>query len=1066
MVVPATANCTTATSPPPRGQRANPVAPPRPAAGDTVAPTPVSRLFGNAGNTSEQVYEMLDSDEDEVNDSLEVDMHSGWIPRLHELTVEPGAVETPAEEVALAARMGRASVVGSPSEEGVETPPIICPPEPIWPCPDDLRDLTPAELARSSDVFMQVAEELHFHWRVLKLGTEPVQPTPWLERLKFLCIVSSNLDEYFSKYMYDMSKTMRPLYERITEAVREITRQQEECFTWVILPALEKYDVRLLTYSALNVVQLQEVDAAFRTRLMPLLTPLTLDPTHPFPLLRSNALYLAVLLQGDSEDTPDASLSPSLSSPRASPAPPNAARDETIVGMLPAGMHVAWLRVPPSSRRFLQIDNERHVLPVEQAIIHNLGALFEDVTVLSAYPFRVTRNTKLELDKLELEATADFLTVVEENLRERQRRGAVRLEVSRDMPERLVTLLREQLHLEPAAVYRSRAPIVGLKDCFALTGVSVPALLYPPWRFKTPTLLGGYKYAVLRDQTSHMFSIMRHNDLLVSFPRHSFAETTLRFLESAARDPQVRLIKMVLYRCGNDSPVVQALIEAARRGVDVNVLVELKASFDEDQNVLYARMLQEAGCNVAYGVKGYKTHAKLILVVREEDGALVSYGNVATGNYNATTAKIYTDLSLFTCNPDICADVMDLFNVFTGYSAKRTFRKLLVSPVNMLDRFLQLIQQEVDAARAGHPARIICQCNGLTEVRITQRLYEASMAGVRIDMVVRGVCRVRPGVPGVSDNIRVVSLLGRFLLHARVFYFANGQGVGRPAYFIGSADWRSRNLYSRLEVVAPVEDKYLQHRLWRHLNQLLSDSVSGWEMLPDGRYFKGDSAALGRLRESVVTAREEAKAEVEKPRDIPSHLSDDGNASSVDVQQLPVVRKAGCVPVRVSRRPEAASADPTVGRKYEVLLITSTSSSSAAVAGNSLPLNNPSVTWVFAKGSIAYGEDGRDAAIREALEEAGVRGQLGPLVSITYKRKRRTVVATEMHILYVTQQLSHWGEDGQRVRRWFTMDEAAKVLTKEYLLNTLVRAREILGEGTHSGEVEGERESTAPQASP
>ncbi|KAF6002907.1 hypothetical protein F1559_000562 [Cyanidiococcus yangmingshanensis] len=928
-----------------------------------------------------------------------------------------------------------------------EMPLIVCPPEPIWPCGEDLRDLTPAELARSSDVFMQVAEELQFHWRVLKLGTEPVTPTPLLERLKFLCIVSSNLDEYFSKNMYDVSKTMRPLYERISAAVREITAQQETCLTNVILPSLANYDMRILRYADLNARQRSQMSQFFQARLFPLLTPLTLDPTHPFPLLRSYSLYLAVLLEGSQ-------LMPSLErstrdgdeSPIASMSPPNASLDQSIANVLPANMHVAWVRVPSSCSRFITVDNEKHFLPVEEIIIQNLSALFENVRVIAAYPFRVTRNTKLELDKIELSESEDFLKIVEENLYTRQRRAAVRLEVSREMPELLTTLLRDQLNLEPFAVYRSRAPIIGLNDCFMLANVNIPALRYPPWRFKTHSILAGYKYGVQSGHTGHMFELIRHNDLLFSFPIHAFDETTLRFLESAARDPGVRLIKMVLYRCGNNSPVVKLLMEAARRGVDVNVLVELKASFDEDQNVLYARMLQEAGCNVAYGVKGYKTHAKLILVVREENGVLASYSNVATGNYNATTAKIYTDFSLFTSREDICADVTDLFNVFTGYSAKKEFRKLLVSPVNMRDRFLELIQREIDNARSGYPARIICQCNGITEVLITQRLYEASMAGVRVDLIVRGICRVRPGITGISENIRVVSILGRFLLHARVFYFANARD-GRPEYYIGSADWRSRNLHARLEAVSPVEDKYLQQTLWRHLNRLLSDSVNGWEMLPDGRYVKGDSEALGHLRDAIMAARREAEAEALKPATQAPVTADDATPGSSETEHLPVVRKAGCVPVRLNRRRGTRRDD--IGLRYEVLLITSTSSSFSG--------NNPddpraaegsgsSVTWVFPKGSMAYGEDGRSAALREALEEAGVSGELGPLISVYQKRKRRTVVMTELYLLHVKQQLSLWGESGQRHRRWFTLDEAANLITKEYLLDALMKARQALGE--------------------
>jgi polyphosphate kinase len=614
---------------------------------------------------------------------------------------------------------------------------IVVPPEPVWQCPYDIASLSNQEASCNTDVFKQEGEELHFNWRVLELAVHPTTNTPLLERLKFLCIVSSNLDEYFAKRMFDIKTGDPALYATFSEKIHQLCRVQEDCLLEDILPSLEECGMHLTRFRDLTRTQQESMCLYYRDKVFPLLTPLSLDTTHPFPLLRSHSLYLAVLLQSE---------------------------EEKKLGRL-GQPHFAWLRVPNRVPRFVSPNDDPYkFLPIERLILHNLDTLFEGMHIISTHPFRVTRNTSLDLDSIYMDEDEDFLHVVEENIMKRQRRAAVRLEVSSDVPEALLTVLKEQLDLDDESVYFVRSPILGLKDAFPLSQLKIfPELRYPKWEFHSHPML-----KMMKQRNISFFDAMRRSDMLFRFPLHSFDESTLAFLQTAAKDPSVFCIKIVLYRCGDNSPVVAALVEAAQRGVDVSVIIELKASFDEDQNVVYARILQNAGCNVAYGVKGLKTHAKVILIIREEalengNKKFQSYVNISTGNYNASTARLYTDLSFFTCKADICADVQDLFNVFTGISRKKSYRKLLVSPMFMLDQFLELIQVEIENARNGKPSQIVAQMNGLTESRITEKLYEASQAGVQIDLIVRGMCRVRPGVKGKSESIRVVSILGRFL---------------------------------------------------------------------------------------------------------------------------------------------------------------------------------------------------------------------------------------------------------------------------------------------------------------
>ncbi|GJQ13579.1 hypothetical protein GpartN1_g5370.t1 [Galdieria partita] len=897
---------------------------------------------------------------------------------------------------------------------------IVVPPEPVWQCPYDISTLSNQEASFNTDVFKQEGEELHFNWRVLELAVHPTTDTPLLERLKFLCIVSSNLDEYFAKRMFDIKTGDPALYATLSEKIHQLCRVQEECLLEDILPALEECHMHLTRFRDLTRTQQDSMCLYYREKVFPLLTPLSLDTTHPFPLLRSHSLYLAVLLQSE---------------------------EEKRLGRL-GQPHFAWLRVPNRVPRFISPnDDPCKFLPIERLILHNLDTLFEGMHIISTHPFRVTRNTSLDLDSIYLDEDEDFLRVVEENILKRQRRAAVRLEVSSDVPDALLTVLKEQLDLDDDSVYFVRSPILGLKDAFPLSQLKIfPELRYPKWEFHShPTL------KMMKERNISFFDAMRRTDLLFRFPFHSFDESTLTFLQTAAKDSSVFCIKIVLYRCGDNSPVVAALVEAAQRGVDVSVIIELKASFDEDQNVLYARILQNAGCNVAYGVKGLKTHAKVILVIREENlengnKKFQSYVNISTGNYNASTARLYTDLSFYTCKADICADIQDLFNVFTGISRKKSYRKLLVSPMFMLDQFLDLIQVEIENARNGKPAQIVAQMNGLTESRITEKLYEASQAGVQIDLIVRGMCRVRPGVKGKSESIRVISILGRFLQHARVFFFMNHGS--KPKFFIGSADWRSRNLISRVEVVTPIEDSCLQKKLWKYLRRLRTNEFEGWEMLSDGRYRKALHQDKPRIRNDGdggvtyvvggVNIEEEPKSVfdrlwLDETEDDSEHETQSSGGTSreedwkskkhKDNREPLQVYKAGCIAVRVNSK-----------GVNQVLLITARNRESMLEGGEA-------DAWVLPRGTVLSSETPAEAAIRETLEEAGVGGEIGPLICTTQQRKGRKTIETSWHLLRVDSQASTWDDAVRRRRQWFTFTEAERLLTKAHFREAVQQAK-------------------------
>ncbi len=650
---------------------------------------------------------------------------------------------------------------------------------------------------------------LEFNSRVLNEAFDTRNPL--LERLKFLAIFGSNLDEFYMVRVAGLRRQLAanvtattpdgltPLeqLEAIDRKVRELTALQRRCLHEELLPRMAQHGIELVGMDELEPSEWAAVDAFFESQVFPVLTPLAVDPGHPFPYISNLSLSLAVEVR-DPETGDD---------------------------------HFARVKVPKSLPRWVPFGRPHRFVPLEQVIGANLGALFPGMEVRNWYAFRITRNSDIEL--ADTDEPEDLLQQIEEHVFRRRFGEVVRLEVEGDMPEEMQSLLIEELRddrLPPPATLTSRdvhnvGALLELGDLMALASLDIPELRDPPLLPVTPS--------PFRDSGDSVFDAIRRGDVLVHHPFESFATTVEHFLESAAEDPDVLAIKMTLYRTSGDTPVVRALTEAAELGKQVVVLVELKARFDEANNIAWARTLESAGVHVVYGVVGLKTHGKIALAVRREADGIRRYVHIGSGNYNSRTARLYTDFGLFTCNPSIGADLSDLFNYLTGFSRQHLYRKLLVAPGNMRDRFLELINREAEHARAGRAARIIGKMNALTDEEVIRALYDASAAGVETDLIVRGICGLRPGIPGVSDRIRVISIVGRFLEHSRLWYFANG---GAEEYFLGSTDWMQRSFDRRVEVVAPVEHPDLHARLHALLDTYLRDQRQTWELSADGSY--------------------------------------------------------------------------------------------------------------------------------------------------------------------------------------------------------------------------------------
>lgn len=643
---------------------------------------------------------------------------------------------------------------------------------------------------------------LEFNRRVLHEAEDPQNPL--LERLKFVAIFDNNLDEFFMKRVGGLKQqlasqvlelppdglTPRQQIAIVDGVVRPLIAEHRRVFNTEILPALRQHGLEILRWSELRASERRHFTEFFERQLFPALTPLALDPAHPFPFISNLSLSLAVSVKAPGEST----------------------------------ARFARVKVPHILTRWLQVPGTLRYVPLEEVIIHNLEQLFPGMEIAESHPFRVTRNADVQRNEEEAD---DLLEAIQEELRERRFAFPVRLEVAAGMPAWMRSLLGEELEIHESEVYEIEGPLA-LRDLMPLGSVPLPSLRFRPWSPVTPPQL----FCADPDDFD-LFAALAGGDILVHHPYDSFANSVQRFIEAAAADPAVLAVKQTLYRTSADSPNMRALIRAAEDRKQVAVTVEIKARFDEAANIEWAERLEKVGAHVCYGVVGLKTHAKVALVVRQERGELRCYVHLATGNYNPDTAKVYTDLGLFTTSEDIAGDAVQLFNMLTGYVHKPRFKKLLVAPINMRQRFLELIEREVQHQRAGRGGRIIAKMNALDDRQIIEALYDASAAGVEMDLMVRGICRLRAGLPGRSETIRVVSIVGRFLEHARIFCFGN---AGKPEHYIGSADWMTRNLDARVEAIAPVEDPRLQEELQAILDLQLADNVKAWDMQADGSY--------------------------------------------------------------------------------------------------------------------------------------------------------------------------------------------------------------------------------------
>jgi polyphosphate kinase len=672
--------------------------------------------------------------------------------------------------------------------------------------PDHIR-IMPDDSSPGSLYLNRELSWLAFNARVLNEALD--SRVPLLERVKFLGIFSANLDEFYMVRVAGLRRqvaagvvatppdglTPQEQLDAIAAEVARLTELQQTCLD-ELMTELAPQGVRLLAVKDLTPAEWGAIDEYFESQVFPVLTPLAVDPGHPFPYISNLSLSLAVEIR----------------------------EPET------GEMRFARVKVPRSLSRWVPVEGRpHHVVPLEQVIGANLGSLFPGMEIAAWYAFRITRYSDLDIP---VEEPEDLLATIEEQVYNRRFGEVVRLEVQKDMPLHLRTLLLDELREDnvpgPGGLserdVHNAGTLLDLSDLILLATLDVPALHDAPFTATTP--------AELRDG-HNIFDIVREGDLLVHHPFDSFTASVERFLQEAAEDDHVLAIKLTLYRTSGDTALVRALVNAAQRGKQVAVIVELKARFDEANNIIWARQLEDAGVHVAFGSATLKTHAKTALVVRREADGIRRYVHIGSGNYNSKTARVYTDVGLITCSPSIGADVSDLFNSLTGYSRQRLYRKLLVAPVNLRDRFIDLIRREAEHARARRPARIIGKMNALVDADIIDELYKASQAGVEIDLIVRGICCLRPGLPEVSDRIRVISIIGRFLEHSRLWYFSNG---GEEEFYVGSSDWMPRNFDRRVEAVTPVESPAAHDRLRSLLTIYLQDNRQAWELSPEGQW--------------------------------------------------------------------------------------------------------------------------------------------------------------------------------------------------------------------------------------
>jgi polyphosphate kinase len=687
-------------------------------------------------------------------------------------------------------------------------------------------DQHPAELYLNRELSW-----IRFNERVLAQALS--SDTPLLEQAKFSAIFSNNLDEFFMVRVASLqsqlhagvsSKTgdgLSPLYllQEIRRQLEPLLEKQQQHYRSHLKANLAEQGILLLDYEQLSRKQKDWANSYFQKSVFPVLTPLAVDPAHPFPFISNLSLNIAA----------------------------------TIRDPLSQRQQFARIKIPQKNLpRFVSIPPELHGgrspqprfmgLPLEQLVAFNLQRLFPGMEIEGHYFFRVTRDADLELRELEAD---DLMEALEQGLRKRRIGGeVVRLEVADEMPVDLMLQLMQGMEVDEIDLYRINGPL-GLDDLMSLLAIHAPELKDRPFQGRTARSLKRCQSSQLEDgslpqqEFESIFSVLRRGDVLLHHPFDLFSTSVEELISQAADDASVLAIKMTLYRVSKDSPIIAALIRAAENGKQVMALVELKARFDEDNNIQWARQLERSGVHVVYGVIGLKTHTKIALVVRQEKRGLQGYVHVGTGNYNSRTSTLYTDVGLLSCREALVADVVELFNGLTGFSKQRDYRLLLVAPVSLRRRIEDFIRRETEHARAGRPAAIKAKMNALVDPAVIGLLYEASQAGVQIDLVVRGMCSLRPGLPGVSETIRVRSVIGRFLEHSRLFWFAND---GEPELYLGSADWMERNLDRRVEAVVPVLDAQLCIRLEWLLQLYLEDNTAAWDMQADGSYRRLESS--------------------------------------------------------------------------------------------------------------------------------------------------------------------------------------------------------------------------------
>ena len=677
--------------------------------------------------------------------------------------------------------------------------------------PGDIQDIISAVDANelSGLLINRELSLLEFFGHVLEEAMDETQPL--LERLKFLSILSSNLDEFFMIRVSGLKETYEEgvtelspdgltpgeQLQKIRERLLPLLEEQMRCLNNEILPRLESKGIIVAHYDSLSEVEREGLDAYFLRKVFPVLTPQAIDSGHPFPYISGLSLNLGLMVGPVQSHGITQSLA-------GSPDP-----------------RFARIKVPPLVPRLIRVGEAgSKFVPLEELIAANLGSLFPRMHPSACYAFRVTRDADVEIREDE---AVDLLRVMEQTLRRRHFGSPVRLEVSHDMPQEMVQLLLKEMGLTEEDVYKLKGPL-DVTGFMSLYELERPELKDKPF---TPTLPSALK------RNKSIFDIIKQRDVILHHPYHSYTVVT-DFIKTAAHDPEVVAIKICLYRTGKNSPIPQSLIEASESGKQVTVLVELKARFDEENNIEWAKQLEESGVHVVYGLVGLKTHCKLAMVIRNEEDNLRQYLHIATGNYNPITSGFYTDLGLLTADEAMGGDATDLFNYLTGFSRQKQYDRFMVAPVNLREGMLALIRRETENARKGLQARIRAKFNRLADTEIILALYEASQAGVPIDLVVRGVCMLKPEVAGLSENIRVRSVVGRFLEHSRIFYFANG---GQEEVYMGSADWMPRNFDRRVEVITPVQDESIkQYLVDEVLSVYLRDNVKARRLLSDGSY--------------------------------------------------------------------------------------------------------------------------------------------------------------------------------------------------------------------------------------